>query len=31
VENNETPAGLLGSGKIGLHNLSPAPGSHRDR
>ena len=27
---NET-AGLLGAGKIGLHNLSPAPGSHRDR
>ena len=27
---NET-AGLLSAGKIGLHNLSPAPGSHRDR
>ena len=27
---NET-AGLLGAGKIGLHNLAPAPGSHRDR
>ena len=27
---NET-AGLLPAGKIGLHNLSPAPGSHRDR
>src|ERR687894_2905626 len=27
---NET-AGLLGAGKIGLDNLSPAPGSHRDR
>jgi len=25
------PAGLLEAGKIGLHNLSPAPGSHRDR
>lgn len=33
AENNaggET-AGLIGSGKIGLHNLSPAPGSHRNR
>ena len=30
VSGNET-AGLLGAGKIGLHNLSPAPGSHRDR
>src|SRR5918997_114148 len=27
---NET-AGLLGAGKLGLHNLSPAPGSHRKR
>ena len=25
------PAGLLEAGKIGLHNLAPAPGSHRNR
>jgi large subunit ribosomal protein L15 len=30
ADNNET-TGLLPAGKIGLHNLSPAPGSHRDR
>ena len=30
AENNETMAALP-AGKIGLHNLSPAPGSHRDR
>jgi large subunit ribosomal protein L15 len=29
VENNETRA--LPAGKLGLHNLSPAPGSHRNR
>ncbi len=33
AENNtgNGTAGLLEAGKIGLHNLSPAPGSHRDR
>ena len=33
AENNagNGTTGLLGAGKIGLHNLSPAPGSHRDR
>ena len=30
ADNNETMAALP-AGKIGLHNLSPAPGSHRDR
>ena len=30
AENNETTA-LLPAGKLGLHNLAPAPGSHRDR
>ena len=30
-EGGRETAGLLGAGKIGLHNLSPAPGSHRDR
>ncbi len=30
AENNETQAALP-AGKIGLHNLSPAPGSHRAR
>jgi large subunit ribosomal protein L15 len=29
VENNETRA--LPAGKLGLHNLTPAPGSHRNR
>jgi large subunit ribosomal protein L15 len=29
VENNETRA--LPGGKLGLHNLAPAPGSHRNR
>jgi len=29
VENSETRA--LPAGKLGLHNLSPAPGSHRNR
>ena len=30
AHNNETMAALP-AGKIGLHNLSPAPGSHRER
>jgi large subunit ribosomal protein L15 len=30
AETNETTA-LLPSGKLGLNNLAPAPGSHRDR
>jgi large subunit ribosomal protein L15 len=30
VENNEAPRALP-AGKIGLHSLSPAPGSHRAR
>jgi large subunit ribosomal protein L15 len=30
ADNNETMAALP-AGKIGLHNLAPAPGSHRDR
>jgi large subunit ribosomal protein L15 len=30
ADNNETMAALP-AGKLGLHNLSPAPGSHRDR
>ena len=29
MENNETRA--LPAGKLGLHNLAPAPGSHRNR
>ena len=29
MENNETRA--LPAGKLGLHNLTPAPGSHRNR
>ena len=29
MENNETRA--LPTGKLGLHNLTPAPGSHRNR
>src|SRR3989337_1608182 len=31
ADNNSETAGLIGAGKIGLHNLWPAPGSHRDR
>ena len=31
ASNDRQPAGLLEGGKIGLHNLAPAPGSHRDR
>ena len=31
MASNDRPAGLLEGGKIGLHNLSPAPGSTKNR
>ena len=31
MASNDRPAGLLEAGKIGLHNLSPAPGSTKNR